>query len=184
MNAVRFSKVLAVAVAVGLTAGSLMAQDNNNNNQRRDRGDRGNFDPAQFQQRMMDGVRERLAFKSDDDWKAVQPLVQKVFDARREVGFGGMSFRGSFGRRGSDTNAPAGGRDQGRRSFGEPSAEAQALQKAIESNAPAAQLKEALDKCRAARKQKEDALKQAQEQLRAVLTARQEAEAYSMGLVN
>jgi hypothetical protein len=182
MNAVRLSKMIAVAAVVGLTAGSLMAQDNNNNNQRRDRG---NFDPAQFQQRMMDGVRERLAFTNDGDWKAVQPLVQKVFDARRDVGFGGgMGMRGGSSRRNSDTNAPAGGRDQSRRSFGEPSAEAQALQKAIESNAPAAQVKEALDKCRAARKQKEDALKQAQEQLRAVLTARQEAEAYSMGLVN
>ena len=45
-------------------------------------------------------------------------------------------------------------------------------------------VKEALDKCRAVRKQKEETLKQAQEQLRAVLTARQEAEAFTLGLVN
>ncbi len=50
---------------------------------------RGNFDPAQFQQRMMDGIRDQLGFTNDTDWNAVQPLIQKVMDARRDVGFGG-----------------------------------------------------------------------------------------------
>src|SRR6266481_5556139 len=65
---------------------------------------RGNFDPQQFRQRMMDNYRERLEIKGDDEWKAIQPLIEKVMDARREVGFGGgggFGFgRGGGGRRG------------------------------------------------------------------------------------
>ena len=52
---------------------------------------RGNYDPAQFQQRMLDNVKERLGF-SDADWSAVQPLVQKVFDARRDTRTSGSSM--------------------------------------------------------------------------------------------
>ena len=168
-----------------VTAGNTFSQESNANpsDGRRDR--HGNFDPAQFQQRMMQGVRERLAFTNDADWSAVQPLVQRVFDARREVGFGGMGVSHiTFGRRGGETNAPAGGDSNRRSPFGERNPDAQALQAAIESNAPAAQLKDAVEKCRAGRKQKEDQLRQAQDQLRAVLSARQEAIAFMMGLVN
>ena len=50
---------------------------------------RGNFDPAQMQQRILDATKERLGF-SDTDWSAVQPLVTKVLDATREV----MASRG------------------------------------------------------------------------------------------
>ena len=39
---------------------------------------RGNFDPAELRQRMMDNYRERLEIKGDDDWKAIQPLIEKV----------------------------------------------------------------------------------------------------------
>ena len=59
---------------------------------------RGNFDPAQIQQRMMDSIQDQLGFTNDTDWSAVQPLVQKVMDARRDVGVGGGMGR-MFGRR-------------------------------------------------------------------------------------
>ena len=45
---------------------------------------RGNFDPAQMQQRMMDRYKEVLEVTDDTEWKAMQPLVQKVVDLRRE----------------------------------------------------------------------------------------------------
>jgi hypothetical protein len=159
-----------------------LAQDGSNSNANGDggqgrRGGGGNFDPAQFQQRMMDNVRDRLAFTNDTDWAAVQPLVQKVFDARREVGFPGMGMM----RRGGGDNAQGGRRGA---FFGAPSPEAEALQKAIDDNAPAAQVKAMLDKYRAARKDKEAKLAQAQENLRKVLTARQEAQAALLGLLN
>lgn len=141
----------------------------------------GNFDPAQFQQRMMDNIRERLAFTNDTDWAAVQPLIQKEFDARRDVGFGGRGF-GGFGRRGNGTTNNAQG---GRGGFGgQSSPEADALQKTLDENAPTAQVKAALEKYRAARKAKEAKLEQAQEDLRKVLTPRQEAQAALLGLLN
>ena len=104
------------------SVGSTFAQDtgNNNandNNQRRNRQGGGgggfgggNFDPAQFQQRMMDNIRDQLGFTNDTDWAAVQPMVQKVMDARRDVG-GGM--RGMFGRNRGQGGQGGGGGQQG-----------------------------------------------------------------------
>jgi hypothetical protein len=176
--------VCAVAAAACLSAGTLSAQDDGGGNRgRRGAGGGGNFDPAQFQQRMMENIRERLAFTNDTEWAAVEPLVQKVMDARRDLGPAGM---GGFGRRGG---APGGGgNDQGgnRRGgfFGQPSPEAEALQRAIDDNAPAGQLKDALTKYRASRKDKEAKLTAAQDNLRKVLTPKQEAQAVLLGLMN
>src|SRR5215467_3676569 len=64
---------------------------------------RGNFDPAQFRQRMMDRVKEQLEVTDDAEWKAMEPLVQAVTDARIAA-MSGMG-RGMFGgprRRGND----------------------------------------------------------------------------------
>ena len=58
------------------------------------------------------------------------------------------------------------------------------VQKAIDSNAPTEQIKAALEKQRAAHKDKEAKLAEAQENLRKVLTIRQEAQAALLGLVN
>jgi hypothetical protein len=174
-----------IAAALSLSAGTLQAQDGSNSNtngggggQGR-RGGGGNFDPAQFQQRMLDGVRDRLAFTNDTDWAAVQPLVQKVFDARRDVGFPGMGLMRRGGGGGGD-NAQGGRRGF----FGAPSPEAEALQKAIDDGAPSAQIKAMLEKYRAAQKDKQAKLAAAQEDLRKVLTSRQEAQAALLGLLN
>ena len=136
---------------------------------------RGGFDPAQMQQRIMDNVRDQLNFTNDTDWSAVQPLVQKVLDARRDVGFGGMArlFRGN---RGGDNNR--------RGPFGQTSPEEDALQKALDEDAPAAQVKELLAKYEASQKVKQDKLLQAQADFRAVLTTKQEAQATLLGLLN
>src|SRR2546423_348396 len=118
-----------VAMLLGLGTGKLDAQQ-----QRQGRGG----DPAQFQQRMMERIREQMDVKSDDEWKVIEPRVEKVMEARRQIGFGGGP--GMFGRGGrppgGDNNAPGGNDQGGRRGFrGEPSPEAEALQKAIESKA-------------------------------------------------
>ena len=151
-------------------------------------GGRGNFDPAQMQQRMMERIRDNLNFTNDADWNAVQPLVQKVLDARRDMGGGGM--RGMFGgrnrnRNGGDQGGGGGGGGGGRGGFfGQPSPEEQALQDALDNNAPDAQVKDLLAKYEASQQKKQAALKSAQENLRAVLTPRQEASAALMGLVD
>ena len=166
------SAICGMATILCLSAGRLSAQDTNSTN--RGRG-RGNFDPADFQQRFMDNIKERLAYTNDTEWAAVQPLIQKVFDARREVGFGGM---GRFGGRGGGDNA---GR---RNAFNQPGPEAEALQKALDDNAPTPQVKTLLEKYRATRKDKQAKLEAAQENLRKVLSLRQEAQATLLGLLN
>ncbi len=95
-----------------------------------------------------------------------------------------MSGRGMFGfggRRGGP-GGPDG--EQGQRRFGPPpSPEAEALQKAIDAKAPKAELKAAVEKYQAARKVKLAELEKAQDDLRKVLTARQEAIATLNGLL-
>jgi hypothetical protein len=144
-------------------------------------GGRGNWDPAQMQQRMMDGIKDRLEFTNDTDWTAVQPLVQKVLDARRDVGNGGM--RAMFGGR-NRNNGDQGGNNRRGGMFGTPSAEETALQDAIDNNAPAAQIKDLLAKYRTAQKAKQAKLEAAQADLKKVLSTKQEAQAAILGLVN
>jgi hypothetical protein len=175
--------ICGMVAALTLGAGTVFAQNDNNGNGGGGGGggrNRGNFDPAQFQQRMMDNIREQLGFTNDTDWNAVQPLIQKVTDARRDVGFGGGMGR-MFGRnRGGGSGGPGGGRG----GFGQqPSPEAEALQKAIDDNSPAAQIKAALAKYEASQKVRQAKLAQAQENLRKVLTVKQEAQATLLGLL-
>lgn len=167
--------VWCIGAALCLSAGSLLAQNDNGGNAGGRGLGRGNFDPAQFQQRMMDNIRDQLGFTNDTDWSAVQPLIQKVMDARRDVAGPGM--RMMFRRPGGDNNTRRGG------FFGQPSSEAEALQQAIDSNAPDAQIKQALEKYRASMKEKQAQLEQAQENLRKVLSIKQEAQATLMGLL-
>jgi hypothetical protein len=146
---------------------------------------RGDFDPARMQQFMMDRYKTILEVTDDAEWKAMQPLVQKVMDMRRETMSGGMG-RSMFGRgpRGGDNPQPGDQSQQRRGVFGgTPSPEADALQKAIDSKASKAELKAALDKYLASRKEKQAALEQAQADLRKVLTTRQEALAALNGLL-
>lgn len=161
-----------VAAALCLGGTRLQAQQ---------QGGRGNFDPEQFRQRMMERYREQLEVKSDDEWKLISERIGKVMDARRDVGFGGGFGRGP--RRGGDNNG--GGGDQGRRRFGpEPSPEADALEKAIEAKASNDEIKAKLAKYRDSKKDKEAKLAKAQEDLRKVLSVRQEAAAVLAGLLN
>jgi hypothetical protein len=168
------------ALALCLGTGRLAAQDQ----QPPQRQGRGNFDPEQARQRMMDRYKEQLEVKDDAEWKLISDRIEKVTTARREVGFGGG---GGFGRGGRGGPGGPGGGGQaagGRGAFGgEPSPEAQALQKAIEAKAPADELKSKLAKLREARKVKEANLEKAQEDLRKVLSVRQEAAAVLAGLL-
>jgi hypothetical protein len=161
-----------VATALTLSPGTATAQQ---------RQGRGNADPEQMRQRMMDNVREQFQVKDDAEWKIIQERVQKVMDARRDIGFGGGGMR-MFRRPGGDANQA----DQGnrRRFGGEPSAEEQALQKAIDSKATKDELKSVMAKYREAKKSKEAKLQQAQDELKKVLSLPQEAAALDMGLVN
>jgi hypothetical protein len=132
---------------------------------------------------MMDQIRKNLSVTNDEEWSAIQPLVQKVMDTRREANdIGGMGMRGPGGGPGGPGNGP--GRPGGWGGFGPQASEEQkALQKALDANSPVPQIKDALAKYRAARKDKQAKLEAAQANLKSVLTVEQEAQAVLMGLL-
>lgn len=177
--------ICGVAAALFLGAGNVSAQNGGGGGGGGGGRGGGNFDPAQMQQRMMDNVREQLGLTNDTDWNAIQPLVQKVMDARRDAASGGMGRLFGRGNRGGNNNNANANNNGGRRGGfgGTPSPEAEALQKAIDDNAPTAQVKAALAKYHASQKDKQAKLVQAQENLRKVLTVKQEAQAALLGLV-
>lgn len=155
------------------------------------RGNRGNFDPAQMRQRMMDNFRENLGVKSDDEWAVIEPRIQKVMDTQRETR-SGMGMRGMFGFGGRRGGPPGGadaqnadqGQNQRRRNFGpQPSPAAQALEQAITSNASSETIKAKLDAYRAERKQNEAKLEEARTDLKKVLSLKQEAQMVMAGLL-
>jgi Spy/CpxP family protein refolding chaperone len=181
----KLSKILTVtslAAVLALSADSLMAQDNNNERRRNREGGPGGFggDPAEFQQRMMERTKEMLEISDDTEWKAIEPLISKVMEARRET-LGGLGRGFMRGGRGGGDNGDRGGRGGG--FGGTPSPEAEALQKAIDGKASNSEIKAALAKYEAARKSKQAALEKAQAELRKVLTPRQEAIAAMNGLL-
>jgi hypothetical protein len=178
--------VAGVALATLLGASQLAAQQQGQGGQGGQ--GRGNFDPERMRQMMMDNVREQFGIKSDDEWKVIEPRVQKVMDARRDVGFGGgMGMFRPGGRRrggaGGDANNQADNNNRRPRFGGEPSPEAQDLQKAIDANASKDVIEAKLAKFRESRKKKQAQLEQTQEELRKVLTVKQEASAVLMGLL-
>jgi len=180
MNRMMLVAGLASFLSFGISQS--LAQDD----QAQGRRARGNFDPAQMRERAMERVKEQMEITDDAEWKAVQPLIQKVMEARMAAGAGGMG-RGMFGppRRGGD-NAGGGGGDQPQRRggfFGQPSPEAEALQKAIDGKASNAELKAAIAKYQDSRKAKQAELEKAQAELRKVLSVKQEAVATLDGLL-
>ncbi len=124
---------------------------------------------------MMDRYKEQLGFTNDTEWSAVEPLVQKVSEARMEAFRGGGGFGGRRGGQG-------GGGGGGGNTPTDPDREA--LQQAIDNNAPAAQIKTLLDKYRTAAKAKQAKLESAQADLKKVLSQKQEAAAVLAGLLN
>ena len=119
-----------------------------------------NFDPARMQQRMLEPLKDLLEVTDNDEWAALKPLIQKVMDARL---------------------AASASRSPGPRTFGLP--EAEALQKSIDAKGSKVEIKAALGRCLAARQTKQAELQQAQNNLRKVLTLRQEAIATLNGLL-
>jgi hypothetical protein len=163
----------ACAAAIVSTSGNLMAQG------------RGNFDPAQMKQNRLDNMREEMEIKDDAEWGAIETKLSKAYDARASMM--GLVMRGAFGR-GRRPNNNGNGDDQGQRPrrppmFGEPSPALEALQKAIDDKAPSAEIKTKLAAYRADVKDREAKFLAAQEDLRSVLTARQEAIATVNGLL-
>jgi len=182
MNRMTRPLVLTVGLAALLIgAGDVLAQGGGGR-----RG--GNVDPAQFQQRRLDNIKQALEITKDDEWNALRPLVQKVLDAQAAVPRGmRLGGRGGGGAGGDNANggggSAAGG---GRRRNGvgaTQNPDAQALQQALDSKVSTDELKTKLAKFLETRKTNEANLAKAQDDLRKVLTVRQEVAATLMGLL-
>ena len=153
-----------------------------NRGQQGQQGQRGmQFDPQQFQQRMMERMKETLA-AADDEWKVIEPRLSVVMTLSREVSSrGGMMGRGGRGGR------CVGGQDRGLQTqTTQPQSDiekcTQSLQSLLESENPnPAQIKKVLTALRTAREKAKQKLVKAQQSLRAVLSIRQEAQLVLMG---
>jgi len=164
------------------------ASTDNQNGGRGNRGNRGNFSPEEMRTRQIDALKEQLGVTSDDEWNLISARATAVMDLRQSAGGGRggmMNFRGMVGGQGGNNNQNAqGGRGnrQGRMG-GANNPEIDALQAAITDKAPDAEVKARLERLREVRKDNEAKLTKAQEDLRAVLSVRQEAVAVLYGLL-
>lgn len=148
----------------------------------------GNFDPAEFRQRMIDGLKSRLEV-SDEEWSVIGPMVTKVFDAQNAArpyaaggGRGGMMLFGGTGAPGAPGGDRGGfGGDRGGFGGRSDAPERDALAAAVASGTD---VENKLKAYRDARDKKNAELKTAQEELRAVLTVKQEAFCVLMGLLD
>ncbi|MFO1451734.1 MAG: hypothetical protein U1F61_26460 [Opitutaceae bacterium] len=152
-----------------------------------DRRNRRDFNPEEMRTRMLTALREQFQPENDEEWAIIVERMQKVNELRRNnlggmmgAMMGGGGFRAMMGQGGRPTEAM--GAQRGRLGMGS-SPETEALQAAIKSNAPAAELKARLERLREVRKENEAKLVQAQEELRGVLNLRQEAVAVMAGLL-
>lgn len=127
----------------------------------------GRWNPQEFRQRMEDRLKTDLK-TTEAEWAVIQPLLEKVMEKQR------ATFAGRFGgRRG-------GGQGGGQSSM----PEADALRTALESDQTSNDdLKAKLAALREARKKAGAELDQAREDLKKVLTLRQEAMLVSRGIL-
>ena len=163
--------VTAVFTSVTVDISAQERDRNRDRGNREDRGNRGNFDRSQIMERIMERYRENLGI-SVAEWKVVQPKVQAVMDNRISGASGMMSFfggRGSRGRGDSSTEKT-------------PTSELRDLLEKDDASKGA--IKAKLAAYRADRKAREAKLKKAQEDLRQLLTIKQEAQAVLAGLLN
>src|SRR5207302_2321689 len=101
----RWQMVLATVGLSLFVAGASLAQDNTQPQQgqgqgRRQRGQGGqggNVDPAQMRSQFLQRIKEQLG-ATDEEFAALQPKLEKLMTAQRDIR-GGGGGRGGFGRR-------------------------------------------------------------------------------------
>ena len=122
--------------------------------------------PGGMQDRFLERIKEALG-STDEEWNAIKPLISKVNDVRMRgrMGFGGRRGGGP----GATVNV-------------EPATEA--LTKALDSKAPADEIKKKLADYREQQKKNEAELKAARDELRKVLSISQEARLVLMGILD
>ena len=160
---------------------------------------RGQRDPEQmrqrmeqFRQQMGDRMKQALGV-NDEEWKILQPKIEKVQTLARQTRGGGMGgMAAMFGRRNrpggeGDANRPPDANrapDPNRPPPSDVETKAQALQKVLENKeAKPEEIKTALAALREAKAKARQELETAQKELREVVTVRQEAQLVTMSIL-
>jgi hypothetical protein len=133
--------------------------------------------PQEIQARLLGTFRERLGVTDDDEWNVISERIMKVVELRRTGETGSPARGGPPSSAAAAAAAARGGRGSAR------TPEIEALQAALSDRMPDAEIRARLAKLRETRKANEAKLEKAQEDLRAVLTIRQEATAVIAGLL-
>ncbi len=175
------SRILLSAIALTATALFANAQDNTTNNQ--NRGNRGGT-PEEWRARMEDRIKTSLKVK-DDEWTVLQPLIEKVTSKQRDAmsgRFGGFGSRG--GSPGGDRGGNGGTSGTTTTSDRPGTAESTALRDALEKDSTSAEdIKAKLNAVREFRKKATAELAAARADLQKVVSLRQEAVLFSMGIL-
>ena len=142
---------------------------------------RGSFDPAQIRERWMTSIKEQLAV-SEDEWKVLQPKLDKVMTAQRDArtGFGGSGGFSGRSRGGEERDRP--------RTGDQPESKLAAAQRELRAtldnkNASTDDIATKLKAFRDAREKARAELQAAQKALREGLTPRQEAALVLLGML-
>jgi hypothetical protein len=160
-------------------------------------GNRGGGNQQDFRQRMNDRLKTALKV-TDQEWAVIQPLLEKVQEKLMASmsgrggpgGFGGGRRGGPGGPGGQGGNATAGATAGGNNNQGGGpgrggSPESQALRTALDTDStPADEIKTKLQALRDSRKKAEAELETAREDLKKVLTLKQEATLVMMGVLD
>jgi hypothetical protein len=149
------------------------------------------FDPArmaEMRQQMMENLRQELKVDAEA-WKVMEPRIQKVMDLNRQaMSGGGRGMFGMMGMRGNrgGNNGPGGNRPQRDPSTMTAVEKAQEqLQTTLDNeSASPEEIAAKLKDFRAAREKAKQELATAQEELRKILTPRQEAQLVIRGQLN
>ena len=136
-----------------------------------ERGDRGRGDwgdPAERRERMNNFMKERLG-ATDEEFKVIQPKLQKVFELQMDARGGGFFFRSRDSDQQPQSSAAQASRD---------------LRDVLENeNSSAEEIAAKLKALREAREGAKKELATAQKELKEILTQRQEAVLVTMGML-
>lgn len=179
----RYSTVLTVLVSVlALGVFGMLARGQAEGGDGNAGGGRPRFDPQQMRQRMMERMKEQLG-ATDEEWKALEPRVEKVMTASREARFGGMGAM-MGGRRGGPGGAgggPGPADNQPQSAVGKATAD---LRSGLDDkNTSADEIAKRLTALREARAKAKQDFEAAAKELKEVLTQRQEATMVMMGIL-
>ena len=129
--------------------------------------------PADAQARSLDRLREKLDVPDDTEWALMTERISKIDEIRRTLWTSTANVRGAM---------PAA--DKGKRAGGTSgNPERDALRAAVSDNLPDAEIKSRLARAHEIHRQNEKRLAEAQADLRAILSIRQEAVAVMAGLL-